>query len=179
MRGPGLAPYQITALLLGLAAGFEWFIPLAPGTLPSVVVSMPQRAPGSPSHTVVNWQQIVLGRPLFRPDRRPVTAPAQATPLPRLSGILIGAGTKLALFADDQGTTIMAAPGATVGAYRISNIETNEVTLVAPGVKLVLRPHFASGLAPTDNTGSDPTDPPDPPPPTHVASPNFANPGRN
>ena len=114
----------------------------------------------------------ITARPLFRPDRRPAAA-VQAhhnTRLPRLSGILIGAGLRLAIFTDDSGKTRMARQGDMVHAYRISRISAGHVTLTASGVRMVLTPRFAkmAGITLT----------PVRPPPLHPPMPQFQMPGK-
>ena len=63
-------------------------------------------------------------------------------PLPRLSGILIGADQRLALFAAAGGKTQAAGEGGQIGAYRILQIGTASVTLARGQQRLVLRPRF-------------------------------------
>ncbi len=86
----------------------------------------------------------ILARPLFRPDRRPVAVAARGdSTLPRLSGILIGPSLRLAILTPAAGPPRLVKQGGRIGAYRVSTIAATAVTLTAPGVRLVLTPHFA------------------------------------
>lgn len=89
--------------------------------------------------------QAILARPLFRPDRRPPSvkaAPSIAATLPRLSGILIGRGFRLALFAVGSGKTRIVAQGGRIAGYRIVAIDPASVVLDGAGGRRVLTPHF-------------------------------------
>lgn len=87
----------------------------------------------------------VLRRPLFRADRRP--APASATPdaaplsLPRLSGIVVTASARRAIFAGGKdGRPVAAAEGERIGPVRVARIGAREVVMVGPDGAHVLRP---------------------------------------
>jgi hypothetical protein len=119
----------------------------------------------------------ITARPLFRPDRRPVVA-VQAgnnTSLPRLSGILIGAGLRLAIFADNSGKTRLTRQGDVVGGYRVSRIMPDHVTLTSVGASLgtrvVLTPRFAKTAGITSLSAR--------PPALHPPVPQFHLPGKN
>lgn len=87
----------------------------------------------------------ILARPLFRPDRRPPsvkTATTRSTPLPRLSGILIGNGFRLAMFAAKSGKTHIAATGTRIDGYRIVRIGPASITLDGPRGRISLTPRF-------------------------------------
>jgi hypothetical protein len=84
------------------------------------------------------YEQIILARPLFAPSRRPPAAAAAATAqssvrtLPRLTGVIITPGTRLALFASTEGKVITAAMGVMVGGYVVSSIAPDEAILLGP-----------------------------------------------
>ena len=91
----------------------------------------------------------ILARPLFLAGRRlpsavAVAAPAQAAkevPLPRLTGILMAGGTRLAIFqvAGAQ-KPVTAGVGDTVSAWTVSAIRPNEVTLTGADGEETLTP---------------------------------------
>ena len=87
----------------------------------------------------------VLRRPLFRADRRPAPAAPDASspplPLPRLSGIVVTASARRAIFAGGKdGRPVAAAEGESVGPVRVARIGAREVVMVGPDGAHVLRP---------------------------------------
>lgn len=85
----------------------------------------------------------VLRRPLFRADRRPALAAPDASPppLPRLSGIVVTASARRAIFAGGKdGKPVAAAEGERVGPARVVRIGAREVVMVGPDGAHVLRP---------------------------------------
>jgi hypothetical protein len=68
--------------------------------------------------------------------------------MPRLSGILIGTGQRLALFAAPNGKTRIASLGERIGAYRILRISPSAVILAGNHRRLVLQPRFDKAAAP-------------------------------
>jgi hypothetical protein len=96
-----------------------------------------------------------LARPLFRPDRHPLpthdevvsTAPID---LPRLTGILMSADLRRAIFAPDgNDKTIVVAEGESVGDWRVQEIAADAVTMVGPDGTRRLKPKFAANPTPT------------------------------
>jgi hypothetical protein len=84
----------------------------------------------------------ILARPLFSPDRRPAAAGARSiSGLPRLSGIIVAGGRKLAIFAA-PGKPIVAEEGLRVGAYDVTAISDLGVTVAGPEGATLLRPLF-------------------------------------
>ena len=105
-------------------------------------------------HAVATAAEI-LARPLFRPDRRPVAAAsADATFMPRLSGILRGDAVRLAIFARPSGKPVLLGEGAPLDSYRIVRIGRRSVLLDGPRGRLRLVPSFAheAGAAPPATT---------------------------
>ncbi len=93
----------------------------------------------------------ILARPLFAAKRRPavkatVRGAPQIASIPRLSGIIMSADQRRAIFADpgEGRRSIVAALGGHVGAYVVQAIEQEKVTLVGPGGTQVLQPSFDS-----------------------------------
>jgi hypothetical protein len=92
----------------------------------------------------------ILRRPLFRADRRPPPAAvpdAPPPPLPRLSGIVVTASARRAIFAGGRdGKPVVAAEGDSFGSVRVARIGAQEVVMIGPDGARVLRP--ASQSAP-------------------------------
>jgi hypothetical protein len=91
----------------------------------------------------------ILARPIFAPSRRPIPVAAAAAilapdtaDLPRLSGVIITAASRFALFAPVQGKTVAVAPGGSIENYMIRSIGLNEVILSGPAGERALRPSF-------------------------------------
>lgn len=85
----------------------------------------------------------ILRRPLFRADRRPAPAavPDAPPPLPRLSGIVVTASARRAIFADARdGKPAVVAEGESFGPLRVARIGAQEVVMVGPDGARVLRP---------------------------------------
>lgn len=140
------------ALLAAALAGLSGAELLAPGPtaapLPHHRIALPP-APAHPGATRPVRQadrSAILARPLFRPSRRPPSAKvatAASTPLPRLSGILIGNGFRLGLFAAESGKTRIVAAGDRIGGYRIVRIDPTSIILNGPKGRISLTPRFA------------------------------------
>jgi general secretion pathway protein N len=104
------------------------------------------RAGGERLARADDGEKVVLARPLFSPDRRPLVAAAHSVSgLPRLSGIVVSGARKVALFAG-PGRTIVAEEGLRVGAYDVVAISDSGVTVAGPGGTTVLRPVFDPAL---------------------------------
>lgn len=84
----------------------------------------------------------ILRRPLFRADRRPAPAvPNAPPPLPRLSGIVVTASVRRAIFAGGKdGKSVVAAEGEGFGPVRVARIGAQEVVMVGPDGVHLLRP---------------------------------------
>jgi general secretion pathway protein N len=99
------------------------------------------------------WSATLLARPLFAPGRRPVPVAASPVPhetaLPRLSGIVLSPGVRLAIFEVDHATrAIVVADGAPIDGWTVATIEADSVTLARDGSQsITLRPRFAGGTA--------------------------------
>lgn len=95
------------------------------------------------------WVATILARPLFAPDRRLPAAAAAPTvgpaALPRLSGVLVSLSDRFAIFADTDGKFSIVREGGRAGPWLVMAIAPDEVTVLGPGGKQVLRPHFRSG----------------------------------
>ncbi len=84
----------------------------------------------------------ILRRPLFRADRRPAPAAVpDAPPLPRLSGIVVTASARWAIFDGGRdGKPVVAAEGESFGPVRVARIGAQEVVMIGPDGARVLRP---------------------------------------
>ena len=110
-------------LMAGLAA-------VCAGWTPPAVAAQPGR-----SHAAAD-AAIVLARPLFAKDRRPPPEPrgleaARSDRLPRLSGIVIAAAYRRAIF-DGNGHPATYREGDRIGPYIILAIGSQRVTLTGP-----------------------------------------------
>jgi hypothetical protein len=91
---------------------------------------------------------IILGRPLFAPDRKPFgdARPLADAGLPRLSGIIAGANQSLAIFESSVNVKpIVARSGETVGGWQVMDIALGEVTLRKADDSIRVTPQFAGG----------------------------------
>jgi hypothetical protein len=124
------------------------------------------------------WVATILARPLFSPDRRPpteaapmpaaVASPEDDTP-PRLTGVLVSAQGRTAIFADPAGgKPIVLEEGGRLGRFTVQTIEAGQVTLAGPAGVAVLRPAFAAGGAAGETASTVPTPPASPPPASPV-----------
>lgn len=149
MFGGEKLPLALLAAALAGLSGAEMLAP-GPGAIPlghHRIVLPPAPAQAAPAPQAPHADRsAILARPLFRPDRRPPrvrTAAAQPMPLPRLSGILIGNGFRLAMFASGSGKTRIAAAGERIDGYRIVRIGPASIILDGPKGRISLTPRFA------------------------------------
>lgn len=96
-------------------------------------------------HAVADWAQLILARPLFRADRRPVPVAGKGPDksLPRLSAIIIARGDRRAIFAGHGGKSLTLAEGGRIGAYRLDTIMADRISLLGPDGRITLRPQFS------------------------------------
>jgi general secretion pathway protein N len=146
---PGLAA-TLTLLL-----GAEWLLSGSQVIPPSRTLAIPAApADDAPDGTVGQWGDTILARPLFNPDRRPVSeAGADAsTSLPRLSAIIITSGTRAAIFAVDGQKPQVLTAGGTIDGYQLTHIAPGSVELAGPDGTVTLRPQFISASPPVSAT---------------------------
>ncbi len=137
------------ALTLAALVGWElaWLpAPAAPTAWAAPAVSFHASVPdaaqeGRPAAMVSG----ILRRPLFRADRRPAPAAVPDAPplppLPRLSGIVVTASARRAIFVGGpDGKPVAAAEGDRFGPVRVARIGAQEVVVVGPDGAYVLRP---------------------------------------
>lgn len=97
---------------------------------------------------------MILARPVFSPSRRPkedgpgpAPAAAPVTSLPRMSAILINGRTRSAIF-DSNGKPTVLGEGGKLGPFTIQSIEPQQVTVIGPEGKRVVRTAFSNEPAP-------------------------------
>ena len=173
--------------MLGVAAvllvilGFEWLpgeTPVVQPAAPRHVASGPQEQARIEARDTEAWVGTILARPLFSVGRKPPKAAAvrQAGAeegMPRLSGIMIWAGMKRAIFAPEGGgKTLVLAEGASLADTTIRTIRASEVILASGEV---LHPAYDKNRVPVPTPGFVPPDMARP----GFAPPNFGNPAAN
>jgi len=93
------------------------------------------------------WAAVAIARPLFAPDRRPRAAAGVATRapavLPRLTGVMISAENRRAIFDSVDGAkSSLVSEGTVVAEFRVQKIEVGRVILLGPDGARVVRPSF-------------------------------------
>jgi hypothetical protein len=160
MRGPALALALFAAGLLMLVAG-EWLAGemrlahIAAPAPPARLAGGPAAAAGetaAPEESITAWVATALARPLMSASRRPAAVAggsglALSNGLPRLAGTVFKADGPTAVFArDDSGHAVIVRQGGMLGAYRVTRIEPDRVTLTGPdGAAQTLHPTFGQG----------------------------------
>ncbi len=135
------------AALLGTVAVAECLAPAPP--LPLRPFTLPRPPAGTPGPPIDRWAATVLARPLFSPSRRPdMAAAGQASSIARLTAIIIGQGSRSAIFAPEGGKPRIVQEGGVIDGYRLSKVRADSVELSAPGGMLMLRPEFPASAAP-------------------------------
>jgi len=143
----------VLALELGLGSADEAASSAAPRLAPAAAAAPTQRPA---TDRTAEWVATILARPLFSPGRRPPpegaappsVAPTETTDdaLPRLTGVLVSPGGRIAIFADPAGgRPIVLQEGGRIGAFAVQAIEAGQVTLAGPAGVSVLRPTFDAG----------------------------------
>jgi hypothetical protein len=134
--------------LLAVLLIVEWLpgaTPVAPPMQPPRIAAGARPGTRLVARETGQWVNAILSRPVFSISRRPPTVTAsrdagQVNGIPRLSGIMIAAGFKRAIFAPD-GTTkpLVLGEGQSLADTSIRAIEPGEVIL-ANGTEL--RPSY-------------------------------------
>ena len=136
------------SVALTLAALIGWELtpppaPAAPAAWAGPAVPSPAPLPGATAgEGSATAAASTLRRPLFRADRRPAPAAVpNPPPLPRLTGIVVTAFARRAIFAGGgDGKPVVAAEGENVGPVWVARIGIQEVVIVGPEGAHVLRP---------------------------------------
>ncbi len=144
------APFLfVGAMVLGLSGAVAWELagPVHTARAPGPVrakTEPPGPAAARPDDTPGDAVKI-LARPLFSPGRRPV-APnvvAEAAPpasvLPRLTGVLVTAAGKSAIFAAEPRATVVQE-GGRLGRFTVRSIRPGQVVVAGPDGLRTLQP---------------------------------------
>ncbi len=152
---------------LALPSGGETEIAAAPDTPAAGAATEQQAGSASPA----DFATTILARPLFKPDRHPAptddhdASTAPPADLPRLTGIMMWADLKRAIFAPDGADKlIVVSEGDSVGDWRVQEIAADAVTMVGPDGTHRIRPKFAPSQAAITPGATDTTTAPEPPP---------------
>lgn len=100
-----------------------------------------------------------LARPLFNPDRRPTpeigrAGGALSPEMPRLTGILVTANGRHAIFASGD-RSIVVGEGESIGGFRVTGISGEQIAVEGPQGPRILRPSFVpAGAEGTGRGGS-------------------------
>lgn len=116
------------------------------GGRPPVWAPVTARAANPHDHDM-RWAELILARPLFSPTRRPPEMTDHDKPglvaVPRLAGVVVGAGQAGAIFAEAGSKPIVVKVGDRVGPYTVKSVAVGQVTVEGPSGTEVLHPAFA------------------------------------
>lgn len=147
---------SLVAVALTALIAIELFVSSGGGTEPAApqAAQTAEAAPPAETQSPAEFAETVLGRPLFRADRKPyVTADQDVSTapidLPRLTGILLASDVKRAIFAPDgSDKPIVVSEGESVGSWRVQEIAPDSVTMTGPDGTRRIRPKFAANAVP-------------------------------
>jgi len=160
---------------LALLAFVELLIPAGNGPESAGLPRVTHFEPSLGQATVFSteWSAIMLARPLFRADRRPIAVAAVTVDdtLPRLSAIVVTAAGRMAAF--DGGSPPVVSVGNQLGAYQVRKITPDSVLLRGPNGDVTVHPEFASDGAATGGgaTAANPLAAPNPAAPGGISLP--------
>jgi hypothetical protein len=113
-------------------------------------------APDDGAAEAGTWMGLILARPLFRTDRRPLAAVAQANAdmtLPRLTAIVITAAGRNAIFIGADGSASVLAVGGHTGPFEVQDIASDSVRVTGPTGLVTIHPQFAGATTSGATTG--------------------------
>jgi hypothetical protein len=152
-----LRPPAVLACLLALLLLYELLPARGGGALPAIPDRRIAATADDTAARAAGWAALILARPLFRADRRPLavltTGAGDETP-PRLSAIVITATGSSAIFINADGSASVLAAGGHDGAFEVRAITPDSVRLDGPAGGLTLHPQFAAGAAAASATGA-------------------------
>ena len=150
--------FPALAAMLALLLMLEWLLPATSGSAKAGQHVMPAPSlAGTLDDDAQQWADVSLARPLFQPDRRPVSTSANTdTSLPRLSAIILMGGTRIAIFSMDGQKPQVLTAGGTINGYRLTRILTDSVELLGPEGTLTLRLQFKSTAPATPGASNPP-----------------------
>src|ERR1700733_4183777 len=138
-RNPELIPAMAATMLL-LAAGFQLVVPSL-SSLPEQSDLAPRRAREPLAPTVPNYPDVLKGA-IFAPDRKP-----DATIEPSAGGMgdyfvlgiaTVGAGVATALIRSPDGSITRIQPGASLGEWKLVQVDLNALTFEKNGERHIL-----------------------------------------
>lgn len=153
MKGALLAVLLAASVAIAAGIGFTLQSPLpdAGAAGPSAARALPAAPgprPAEDASRQVAMVETLLGRPLFSAGRRPkqaaqvAAAPAQAAVLPRMTAILVDGTARTVIFADANGKPAVVSEGGRIGPFTVQSIEPQQVTIIGPEGKRVVRTSF-------------------------------------
>ncbi len=168
------APHTLPVLagFLALALATEWLLP-APGTTNGIAPrALSSVTTGTPAAPVAQWGATALARPLFVPDRRPSTAPGNASGgLPRLSAIIVTGDSGVAIFSTEGQKPQLVGVGGEINGDKLLRVSADAVELQSPDGPLLVHPQFSTPAAGTANSMASPA------PQAPAATPQGPTPG--
>ncbi len=149
--------------LLGVALAAELGLPERDPPAAQSPALQVNAGPPRQADPVGRWASAVLARPLFSPGRRPDAAASQTgehLDLPRLSGIIVMASERRAIFASagNGAPAIIVSEGGTVGGWQVEAVHPGDVQVAGPNGRRTLRPTYSD--RPPAMPDKDPTQPP-------------------
>lgn len=134
---PGLAG------VLGLVLGAE-LLTGPEGARPQSLWRLPAARSGTAAQEprVARWAATALARPLFSADRRPEQDDKATAGLARLTAIVIGNGSRCAIFAAVGQKPKIVPEGGEIGGYKLLHITGDSVQLGGTAGTLTLHPKF-------------------------------------
>jgi hypothetical protein len=129
--------------VLQSGSGASGAVPVGPGPAPPRMIRQSDQSETARDQ----WLSIVVGRPLFAPDRRQAAGPPTASVgLPRLTGIIASPSQALAIFqAAGEARPVVARGGETVAGWEVTTIGRDVVILSKANDRVELRPRFTDG----------------------------------
>lgn len=122
--------------------------PAAAAARPALPTATGPRLAADPTRRTA-MVEAALARPLFSADRRPkqataqaAAAPARGTALPRMTAILVDGAARTAIFAGANGKPAVVSEGGQIGGFTVQRIEPQQVTMLGPDGKRVVRTSF-------------------------------------
>jgi general secretion pathway protein N len=125
---------------------------------PSVVANPRSTSPAAAS--LDQWTKVVLGRPLFAPNRKPSgEALTAGVGLPRLAGIIASPDAAVAIFQPAGSVRpVVARHGDSIAGWEVTAVAIDAVSLQKANDRVILRPSF-TGAEPGGGAAAEPKQP--------------------
>ena len=154
-KKPGLRALDGIAVALAGLLSLELYFAMAPpdvgaqhaARIASQTQNLQARNLSAPPPAVSTLRDMMLGRPLFDPTRRPPIPPQEPTApdeIPRLSGIMVTPTEKIAVFAPAMGAPIIVNEHSRFGPFTVLAISGDSVTIKGPHGVIVLGSNFSN-----------------------------------